>query len=92
MISMTWTTPPADLLGLGGSDVRPVYGPGLCSGFAERPAAPIAPAQGTGLFAVGTAVRPRPVTGQVIGHDVVTSSFENNGTTLGIHSSRRPQS
>ena len=31
--------------------------------------------------------------GTAIGHDVVTTNtFENNGTTLGIHSSRRPLS
>ncbi len=93
MISMTWMKAPADLLGLGGFDVRPVYGPGLCSGLAERAVAPIAIRQGTGLPAVGTALRVRPVTRQAIGHGVVTTkSFENNGTTLGIHSSRRPQS
>ena len=97
MINMTWTKAPADLLGLGGFDVRPAFGPGLCSGSAETVAvhiaAPTAPVQGTGLPAAGTAVRLRPVTGQAIGHDVMTQqTFENNGTTLGIHSSRRPQS
>ena len=97
---MTSTTPtwaPADLLGLGGFDVRPAYGPGLCSDSAElvavHIAAPTAPVQGTGLPAGSTAGRLRPVTVQPIGHDVVTTkTFENNGTTLGIHSSRRPQS
>lgn len=97
MISTTWTKAPADLLGLGGIDVRPAYGPGLCGGSADllavQIAAPTAPAQGTGLPAGGTAVRLRPVTRQAIGHDVVTKNvFENNGTTLGIHSSRRRQS
>ncbi len=97
MTSMTFTKAPADLLGLGGFDVRPAYGPGLCSGFAElvavHIAAPTAPVQGTGLPAGSTAVRLRPVTRQAIGHGVVTEqTFENNGTTLGIHSSRRPQS
>jgi hypothetical protein len=90
MISTTWTKAPADLLGLGGLDVRPAHGPGL--GLAERAGVPTATAQGTGLSAVGTAVRTRPVARQAIGHDVITNSFENNGTTLGIHSSRRPQS
>jgi hypothetical protein len=90
MISTTWTKAPADLLGLGSLDVRPAYGPGQC--FAERAGAPAATAQGTGLSAVGTAVRVRPVVRQAIGHDVITNSFQNNGTTLGIHSSRRPQS
>jgi hypothetical protein len=97
MTSMTPTLAPADLLGLGGFDVRPTYGPGLCSGSAELVAvliaAPTAPVQGTGVPAGSTAVRLRPVTRQAIGHDVViTKTFENNGTTLGIHSSRRPQS
>ena len=96
MISMTWTKAPADLLGQGGLDVRPVYGPGLCSGSAElvavHIAAPTAPVQGTGLPAGSTAVRLRPVTAPAIGHDVTTTTFENNGTTLGIPSSRRPQS
>ena len=93
MINMTWSTAPADLLGLGGLDVRPAYGPGLSSGRAERTVAPFAPAQGTGLSAVGTAVRLRPIVRQAIGHDVVTTkNFQNTRTTLGIPSSRRPQS
>ena len=93
MTNTTWTKAPADLLGLGGLDVRPVYGPGLCGGRAERAVAPIATRQGSGVSAVGTALRVRPVTRQAIDHGVVTTkSFQNNGTTLGIHSSRRPQS
>ncbi|MGY1804796.1 hypothetical protein ACI78T_16055 [Blastococcus sp. SYSU D00922] len=97
MISTTWTKAPADLLGMGGIDVRPAYGPGLCGGSADllavQIAAPTAPAQGTGLPAGSTAVRLRPVTRRPIGDVVVTKHlFENNGTTLGIHSSRRPQS
>ena len=103
MITMTPSFAPADLLGLGGSDVRPAFGPGLCGGSDDLvsvySAAPTAPVQGTGLPAGSTAVRLRPVTPPAIGHDVVTSdssendkTFENNGTTLGIHSSRRPQS
>ena len=71
MISTTWTKAPADLLGLGGLDVRRAYGPGL---------------------GLGTAVRVRPTARQAIGNDVITNSFQNNGTTLGIHSSGRPQS
>jgi hypothetical protein len=95
MISTTWTTAPAGPLGLGSLDVRPAYGPGLF-GFAARAGSPTATAQGTGLPAVGTGVRVRPgarqVIGQVIGQDVRSTSLQNNGTTLGIHSSRRPQS
>ena len=91
MINMTWSNTPAGLLGLGGLDVRPVHGSGLCR--YERVVSPIPTPQGTGLSAVGTATRLRPVTRQAFGHDVVTTkSFENNGTTLGNHSSRRPQS
>ena len=102
MISTMWTKAPADLLGTGGLDVRPVFGPGLCTGSLENPAlritAPSAPVQGTGLPAGSTAIRLRPVTRRPIGHDVVTEqaydgmTFENNGTTLGNHSSGRPQS
>ena len=104
MISTTWTTASADLLGLGGLDVRPVDGSGLCSGVADRavarPAAPAAPARETGLPTGSTAVRLRPATRRAFGHeaastdvDVVTTDFfDTNGTTLGIHSSRRPQS
>ncbi len=96
MITMTtWT--PADLLGLGGPDARPVNGPALCDGLVERAvapsSAPVAPAQGTGLPVDSAAIRLRPVTRQAIGHDVVTTDFfDNTGTTLGIPSSRRPQS
>jgi hypothetical protein len=91
MINMTWSNASADLLGRGGLDVRPVHGLGLCR--YERVVSPIPTPQGTGLSAVGTAVRRRPATAQVLGHDVVTTtSFQNNGTTLGNHSSRRPQS
>jgi hypothetical protein len=90
MTSTTWTQAPADLLGLGGPDVRPAHGPGLCSGSAVRTAAPIAPAQGTGVSAAGTGARRRPVAPQAV--VVTTNVFENTGTPLGIHSSRRPQS
>ncbi|SOD93528.1 hypothetical protein [Blastococcus haudaquaticus] len=101
MISTMWTKAPADLLGTGGLDVRPVFGPGLCTGSLENPAlriaAPFAPVQGTGLPAAAIALRLRPATRRPIGHDVVnpayeSTTFDNNGTTLGIHSSRRPQS
>jgi hypothetical protein len=101
MISTTWTKAPADLLGLGGIDVRPVFGPGLCSWFAEYLVAPVdapmATARGAALPAGGTAVRVRvrlrPVTRQATGQVVVTTNFfQNNGTTLGNLSPGRPQS
>ena len=106
MISTTWTDAPADLLGLGGFDVRGADGSGLCSGFAEHLAAPVtapsAAAQGTGLPAGGSAVRLRPVARQAIGGVLGTTTsenttpenttFENTGTTLGNLSPGRPQS
>ncbi len=96
MMSTTFTQAPADLLGRGEFGVRPASGPGLCGGFAQPAAvhlaAPIAAVQGTGLPTGSTAVRLRTVTRQPIGDVVVTTTFQNTGTTLGIHSSRRPQS
>ena len=95
MISTMRTQAPADFFGPG-LDVRPAYGPGLCGGVADllavHTAAPTAPVQETGLPTGGTAVRLRPVTRKPIGAVVVTKTFENNGTTLGNHSSGRPQS
>jgi hypothetical protein len=93
MISMTPTLAPADLLGLGGFDVcaRPV--PVAGAGTAVRLAALGAPFGATRLPIGGGAVRLRPVARQPITHDVVTTIFtQNDGTTLGIPSSRRPQS
>ena len=96
MISMTWTKAPADLLGLGGFDACATYASVAGDGSPVRLAAPLggtAPFAGTRLPSGGGVVRLRPLTGQAIRHDVVsTKTFENNGTTLGIHSSRRPQS
>jgi hypothetical protein len=105
MITTTWMQAPADLLGTGGLDVRPAFGPGLHLGVSEQAAPRIAerfaPVQGTGVSAGSAALRLRPVTRRPIGHDVVptvectayeNTTFENNGTTLGNHSSGRPQS
>jgi hypothetical protein len=94
MISMTWMNAPADLLGRGSFDVRPASGAGLCTGTAVPCAQPQHDAApGTGVFAGGTAVRLRPVTRkQIAPLGMTTTTFMNNGTTLGIHSSRRPQS
>ena len=97
MNSTTPTLAPADLLGLGGIDVRGAFGPGLCSAFAEYLAAPvnapIAGAHGTALPSWGTSARLRPVTRQPIERVVVTKNlFENTGTTLGNLSPGRPQS
>jgi hypothetical protein len=79
MITDTWTKAPADLLGLGGFDVR------LCT---ERPV----PFSGTGLPAGATAVRLRQVAGQA-GYTAPMAFAHNSiGTTLGIHPSGRPLS
>ncbi len=91
MISTTWTKAPADLLGVGSFDVYAAPVAGACS--AVRLAAVGAPFGATRLPIGGGAVRLRPVTRQSIGHDGVTADVtQNNGTTLGIPSSRRPQS
>ncbi|RZU32947.1 hypothetical protein [Blastococcus saxobsidens] len=102
MITTTWTAPSADLLGLGGADVRTI-------GSALSGAA--APLQGTGLPAVACE-RTAPVTASlatartdalVVGrrrvHAPIAERFiapsylpTNDGTTLGIHPSGRPQS
>jgi hypothetical protein len=83
MITMTWTKAPADLLGLGSAVVRPYPGVVVCP-------TPVT-VQGTGLPIGGTAVRLRPVFEpvQASEHDVIA---QNDGTTLGIHSSRRRKS
>ncbi|HLM07648.1 MAG TPA: hypothetical protein VK402_20930 [Blastococcus sp.] len=80
MITTTWTKAPADLLGLGSDAVRPYPGVVVCP-------TPVT-VQGTGLPTGGADVRQRPV------FEPATQAFAHNsiGTTLGIHSSRRPQS
>ncbi len=91
MISTTWTKAPADLLGLGSFDVCPASVAG--AGSALRLAAVGAPFGTTRLPIGGGAVRLRPATRQPVGHDGVTANVtQNNGATLGIPSSRRPQS
>jgi hypothetical protein len=97
MITTTWTKAPADLLGLGSSAAR------RCAGFDSRtvigisPAPRVAPVQGTGVPADGTAVRLRPVfqaarievRNATLAHNYIGT---NDGTTLGICSSGRPLS
>ena len=100
MKNITQTFAPADLVGLGGSamprcgdlDQRTVIG--------VTPAARVAPFQGTGVPAGGTAARLRPAFQarpevQISSWNAVAANaFADNsiGTTLGICSSRRPQS
>ena len=88
MITTTWTTAPADLLGLGGAPV--------CSGMtvAVAMAPHFASLQGTGAPIGSTAVRRREAVRQP-GTQQVTHSYigtQNDGTTLGNHSPGRPQS
>jgi hypothetical protein len=103
MITTTWTKAPADLLGLGSSDVRRCTAYDARTGIAVSPAPRVAPVQGTGVPAGGTAVRLRPVFGQVgtqAQFEVSDLGVQNpalahnsiDGTTLGIRSSRRPPS
>jgi len=82
MISMTWTAAPAGYFGLGGSDVCPQIDP--------RPQT----VQGTAVpFARDRKVFV-PAGGErlVEGFRIHNCIAPNDGTTLGIHSSGRPQS
>ncbi len=104
MTSMTWTNAPAGFLGLGSVDVRPsvadcttdvvlaraaaqLRGTGLpFAGSRLRHVAPEVVAH-TGVAAVGTDQRGIAPIGSTYGF-----TTENDGTTLGNPSSRRPQS
>ncbi len=99
MITTTWTNAPADLLGTGGVDARVCTGSGMPFGGAMVPT--LVPVQGTGVPAVGTAARLRPAAGigmttgfgtgiEATDHNQIGT--KNDATTLGICSSRRPQS
>jgi hypothetical protein len=96
MITTTWTNAPADLLGLGGSDARLCAGTGTTFGVAMVPT--VAPIQGTGLPTGSSAVRLREdfrQIGAVTGGSALDHNYigvKNDATTLGIRSSRRPQS
>jgi hypothetical protein len=96
MITTTWTNAPADLLGLGGTAVRPcpvaVSGSALSADVAMI--APFGAVQGTGLPIGGTVVRVReafPQTGTPpFAHNYIGA--KNDGTSLGIHTRGRPLS
>jgi hypothetical protein len=107
MTSMTWTSAPADSLGLGSVAVRPCIGIEVAVSPVLR--SPITSVDGTGLPFGGTAVRMRPEVRQA-GADALrtsvmnaqmtfrTTAFAHNyiavndGTPLGIHPSGRPTS
>jgi hypothetical protein len=95
MITTTWTKAPADLLGLGSFDVR------RCAGIAVSPAhrPQVVPVMGTGVPVGATAARLRPAFQKArtevrnqnwaLAHNSIGT---DDGTTLGICSSRRPLS
>ena len=96
MINNTWMSVPAGVLGQGSADARPF------GAVAVRAAAqpPVAVRQGTGLptarlRAFGTDCTPR---GEFIAqrfvakHSALTNGAQNDGTTLGFHTSSRPLS
>jgi hypothetical protein len=82
MISMTWTAAPAGFLGLGGSELRPYTD--------LRPRT----VQGTAVPFGGDRQVFVPADGKRLVEDVRIHNCiaPTTGTTLGIHSSRRPQS
>ena len=100
MTTTTWIKSPADLLGRGSAAVRPDTG----TEIAVR--VPVTPLRGTGLPFGGTAVRMRPEVRQAGAAVLVNAQIQpvttasthnyiavgNDGTPLGIHPSRRPQS
>ena len=93
MNTTTWTTPPADLLGWVGFAMRPCIALDL-PGVSAAPRD--AQVRGTGVPA-GSAARLRPVFQQAVNEALIGARYtavthNSIGTTLGIHSSRRPQS
>jgi hypothetical protein len=91
--TMTWTAPAGDLRS-GAADVRADLATGVRLAVRRTPA-PIATRPGTGL---PTAARLRGPVAGFSGGSVPstctdgTTQHSTNGTTLGIHSSRRPSS
>ena len=97
MITNTWTFAPAGVLGTGSADARPV------SGVAVRmPAvAPTVAFQGIGLpiarlrvDQVGTPPRGEYIAQRFVAKHSTSAPFgaQNDGTTLGFHTSSRPLS
>ena len=94
MKTTTWTTSPADLLGLGGSVMRSCTDLDLRAVIGVSPATYGAPFQGTAVPAGGTAARLRPEVQVSAWNTVAANPAAHNsiGTTLGIHPSGRPLS
>jgi hypothetical protein len=80
MITTTPTLAPADLLGLGGTDVRRCTERDSRLRIGVSPAPRVAPFQGTGVPAV------------TVLEGVAPFAHNSIGTTLGIHPSGRPLS
>jgi hypothetical protein len=80
MTNMTWTNAPADLLGLGGCDLRRCTERDSRLRIGVSPAPRVAPFQGTGVPAVTVLAGVAP-----FAHNSI-------GTTLGLHPSGRPLS
>ena len=93
MNTTTQTLAPADLLGLGCAAVSPYADSDLRTVIGVSPAPRVAPFQGTGVPASGTAARLRTEF-QPAGAQAQVAPIAHNSiaTTLGIHSSGRPLS
>lgn len=100
MITTTWTDAPAGFAGPGSAALPPHACPTVVGGTGVRMAPTAAPFQGTGL---PVAARLRPIDERGLIHESflrkaiagaapLSAITDNNGTTLGIHSSGRPQS
>ena len=89
----TTTLAPADLLGLGCTAVSPYAVSDLRTVIGVSPAPRVAPFQGTGVPASGTAARLRTEF-QPAGAQAQVAPIAHNSiaTTLGSHPSRRPLS
>jgi len=85
MTDMTWTDAPADLFGLGGSDLRRCTDRDSRLRIGVSPAPRVAPFQGSGAPAVTVGAGTVPAGNAAYAHNSI-------GTTLGIHPPRRPQS
>ena len=98
MISTTWTDAPTGFSGSGGVAVRPAACGSVGGTWAVLVPA-VAPAQGSGL-PVPTRLRPIDERGtahtsylqEIAGIAAMSTTTENNVTTLGIHPPGRPQS
>jgi hypothetical protein len=107
MTSMTWTNAPADLLGLGSASVRPCLGIEVAVSPVSRAPITSVPGTGLPFGGTAVRMRPevRKAGADALATDFVNGQTQprttavahnyiavNDGTPLGIHPSRRPQS